>query len=135
MTRRTSKRIAFVGAILASLSLLAGCGDRQSQAEGPVAKKVQVSLSDKGIDMPSSVEAGLTSFAVTNTGKQEHSFGIAGPAGDKVLDKTLKPGESGSLELQLDSGTYRVYCPVDQGRGEGTQLALNVVPGTQGGKG
>ena len=125
-------RIAVLGALLVGLPLLAGCGsDKAAEAVPP--SQVQVSVSDKAIEMPASVPAGKTVFTVTNTGKREHSFGIAGPAGDKVLEKTLQPGESGALELSLETGTYRVYCPVDQGK-EGTQIALVVTPETQGSK-
>lgn len=127
-------RIAVLGAILAGLPLLVGCGGTKQPEVAQQSQKVQVSVSDKNIEMPASLPAGKTLFTVTNTGKREHSFGIAGPAGDKVLEKTLKPGESGALELRLDSGTYRIYCPVDQEKGEGTQIALVVLPETLGSK-
>jgi len=127
-------RIAVLGAILAGLPLLVGCGGAK-QPEVVQAQEVQVKVSDKKIEMPASLPAGKTLFTVTNTGKREHSFGITGPAGDKVLEKTLQPGETGALELRLDSGTYRIYCPVDQGKGVGTQIALVVLPEEQGSKG
>lgn len=122
------------GAILAVLPLLVACGAKKEEAP-PVAQRVQVSLSDSAIEMPPSIPSGKTLFTVTNTGKQEHSFGITGPAGDKVLEKALQPGESGTLELQLDNGTYRVYCPLDQDKAGGTQIALDVHSAPQGSKG
>lgn len=125
-------RIAILGVLLAGLPILAGCGGGKV-AEVVPPSQVQVSVSDKAIEMPASVPAGKTVFTVTNTGKHQHSFGIAGPAGDKTLEKTLQPGESAALELSLETGTYRVYCPVDQGK-DGTQLALVVTPETQGSK-
>jgi hypothetical protein len=67
-------------------------------------------------------------------GTHEHSFGITGPGGDVTLEKALKPGETGSLDRALDSGTYRVYCPADQSHGKPIQMALNVRPDTSGGK-
>jgi hypothetical protein len=122
------------GAMLAVLPLLAACGNKEPEV-APAAQQVQVSVSDRSIEMPPSVSAGKTLFTVTNTGKDEHSFGITGPAGDKVLEKALQPGESGTLELQLDDGTYRVYCPLDQGKAGATQIALDVHSAPQGSKG
>lgn len=136
MFRKGTKRVGLglVGAILAGLPLLVACGGKQPEAQ-QVSQKVQVNLSDKSIEMPPSLPAGLTTFTVTNTGRHDHSFGITGPTGDKMLEKALKPGESGSLELHLDNGTYRIYCPIDQDRGEGTQIALDVRSAPQGSKG
>jgi uncharacterized cupredoxin-like copper-binding protein len=78
--------------------------------------------------MPPSLPSGVTTFQVANSGSGEHSFEISGPSGDQKLDHTLKPGESASLDMVLDSGTYRVFSPVDQG--QSMQIALNVRPET-----
>lgn len=32
------------------------------------------------------------------------------------------------LDIVLDAGTYRVYCPVDESHGKPLQLALHVTP-------
>lgn len=71
---------------------------------------------------------GATTFEVTNAGSHEHSFGITGPAGDMLLEEPLKPGETATLDMNLEEGTYRVYCPVDERHGKSMQLALHVVP-------
>jgi uncharacterized cupredoxin-like copper-binding protein len=101
-----------------------GCGGKPVTQQKT--QTVQVQITDQGIQMPPSLPAGATTFEVSNTGSSEHSFGIAGPAGDKKLEEPLKPGESASLDVFLDSGSYRVYSPVDQG--VGMQIALNVLP-------
>ena len=72
---------------------------------------------------------GAARLEITNAGSHEHSFGITGPVGEITLEKPLKPGETASLdEMYLDTGTYRVYCPVDEAHGKSMQLALNVRP-------
>jgi uncharacterized cupredoxin-like copper-binding protein len=113
--------------LLAGLPLLTGCVGGNS--EGPEVQTVQVRVTDTGIEMPNPLPTGAAKFEITNAGSHEHSFGITGPAGDITLEKPLKPGETASLdEMFLDTGTYRVYCPVDEKHGESMQIALNVRP-------
>ena len=111
-------------ALLAGLPFLTACGGSKPVAQG--AQTVQVQITDQGISMPASLPAGVTTFKVTNSGSSQHSFGLTGPAGEKKLEEPLKPGESASLDVVLDSGTYRVYSPVDPAQGA-MQMALNVV--------
>lgn len=116
-------------ALLATLPLLTGCVGGNS--EGPEVQTVQVRLTDTGIEMPNPLPTGAAKFEITNAGTHDHSFGITGPAGDITLEKPLKPGETASLdEMFLDTGTYRVYSPVDEKHGEPMQIALNVRPDT-----
>src|SRR5687768_5355351 len=42
----------------------------------PDARKVQVSITDQGVQMPASLRAGKTAFIVKNNGKQKHNFEI-----------------------------------------------------------
>jgi predicted component of type VI protein secretion system len=117
--------VLLFAALLACLPFVVACGDSSNAAQDRV---VQVNVTDQELQMPESLPTGATTFQVTNAGNHEHSFGIVGPAGDKTLDKTLKPGESATLDIVLDAGTYRVYCPVDESHGKPLQLALHVVP-------
>jgi uncharacterized cupredoxin-like copper-binding protein len=113
--------------LLAGLPFFAACVG--GNADGPEAQLVQVRVTDTGIEMPNPLPTGAAKFEITNAGSHEHSFGITGPAGDITLEKPLKPGETASLdEMFLDTGTYRVYCPVDEKHGESMQIALNVRP-------
>ena len=121
-------------ALLAGLPFFVACGGHDD-AEPQQAKVVDVRVTDHDLEMTASLPTGLTTFQITNTGTHEHSFGITGPSGDKSLEAPLKPGETASLEMVLDTGTYRVYCPVDQNRGHTMQVALNVHPDIQGSTG
>jgi Cupredoxin-like domain len=135
MTRNGSKQMSaalLCATLLVGLPLFTACGGDKTEA--PEIQTVQVGVTDQQLQMPESLPTGPTKFEVTNKGTHEHSFGITGPAGDQKLEQTLKPGESASLELYLDTGTYRVFCPVDESNGHAVQMALNVLPQTEGGK-
>ena len=111
MRRNESKPIGaalLCAALLAGLPFLSACG---SKTPGPEAQMVQVQLTDQGIMMPGSLPAGETTFNVVNSGSSEHSFGLAGPAGEKKLEEPLKPGESATLDVVLDSGTIGSTAP------------------------
>jgi uncharacterized cupredoxin-like copper-binding protein len=127
MRRNGSKQTGaalLCAALLAGLPFLIACGGTAEQE----IQAVQVRITDHGIEMPPSLPTGATTFEVTNAGSSAHSFALAGPAGDAKLEAPLKPGETGTLEVVLDTGTYRVYCPVEQGHGDSMQVALNVRP-------
>jgi uncharacterized cupredoxin-like copper-binding protein len=129
MTRHESKRISaalLCAALLAGLPFFVACGGDSIEEE---AQTVQVRITDNRIEMPNPLPTGATQFEITNAGSHDHSFGITGPVGEITLEKPLKPGETASMEAMfLDTGTYRVYCPVDESHGESMQLALNVRP-------
>jgi plastocyanin len=91
-------------------------------ASAPVA----VSLSEFAIDMPDSLPAGPTTLQVTNDGTIEHSFEIEGQGLEEELDHHLQPGETLTLQVDLAPGTYEVYCPVDDHRGEGMERDVTV---------
>lgn len=74
-------------------------------------RTVEVKITDAAIEMPISVPAGTTTFTVTNTGTAEHDFRIEGVGVDKKLGVGLKPGESGTLQVELTPGSYKVTCP------------------------
>jgi hypothetical protein len=131
MTRHyRSNRISaalLCAALLAGLPFFVACIG--GNADGPEAQTVQVRITDNRIEMPNPLPTGAAKFEITNAGSHDHSFGITGPVGEITLEKPLKPGETASLdEMFLDTGTYRVYCPVDEKHGEPMQIALNVRP-------
>ncbi|HKH48748.1 MAG TPA: cupredoxin domain-containing protein [Thermoanaerobaculia bacterium] len=112
-------------ALLTGVPFLTACGGDHSDAK-QANQVIEVHVTDHQLEMPTSLPTGPTTFKVVNTGTHEHSFQITGPAGDQKLETALKPGETGSIELYLDTGTYRVFCPVDQNQGHSMQIALNV---------
>jgi len=87
---------------------------------------VDVKLTEYKIEMPALIGAGATTFNVTNTGKETHGFEIEGSGIEKALKPRLKRGESGSLQVDLKPGTYKVYCPVFGHQRHGMSLDLTV---------
>jgi uncharacterized cupredoxin-like copper-binding protein len=105
-----------------------GSADTKTAATVPDSAKgsVEVKLSEYKIEMSASVGAGTTTFNVTNTGKETHGFEIEGNGIEKALKPRLKKGESGSLQVDLKPGTYKVYCPVLGHKRHGMSLDLTV---------
>jgi uncharacterized cupredoxin-like copper-binding protein len=104
-------------------------------AETPVAddageetQVVDVSLTEWSIEMPDTLAAGPITFNITNNGSVQHNLEIEGNGVEEKLDANLAPGESGTLEVTLEAGTYEVYCPVGDGshREQGMELELTV---------
>jgi uncharacterized cupredoxin-like copper-binding protein len=89
--------------------------------------EVEVRLFERTIEMPASLPEGRVTFVVTNDGEAEHGFEIEGRGMKAELEAPLAPGETGSLEVELAAGTYTVYCPVEDHRGQGMDLRLRVV--------
>ena len=124
--RNKLSAVLLCAALLAGLPLLVACGGEKEEAEVPT---VQIRITDNRIEMPNPMPTGAVQFEVVNAGTHEHSLGITGPVGEISLEEPLKPGETATLdEMFLDTGTYRVYCPVDEKHGESMQIALNVRP-------
>ena len=89
---------------------------------------ILVTLNEYSIEMPATLPAGLTKFEIRNAGQLPHNFEIEGQGIEKELEEDLAPGASGTLEVDLQPGTYRIYCPVgthDTEHGMTTQLTVN----------
>ena|SRR6202035_1017436 len=103
-------------------------GDTKSAVPAPDTAKgsVEVKLTEYKIGMPASLAAGLTTFKVTNAGEETHGFEVEGNGIEKSLKPRLKKGESGSFQVDLKPGTYKVYCPVHGHKARGMSLDLTV---------
>lgn len=92
----------------------------------PAGGAVEVTLTDHRIDMPSTLPAGPTTFSITNAGKAEHNFEVEGQGIETELAQNLRPGETGTLQVDLRPGTYHVYCPVANHQERGMEMELTV---------
>jgi uncharacterized cupredoxin-like copper-binding protein len=130
-------------ACIAAVAALAfaGCGgDDETTAPPEVSNDVAVSETefamapsnvqpDDGDGGPptSQAKAGKVNFTITNDGEHTHSF-VFNNAGQEIpIDGDLAPGESAELTVDVTSGFYEYYCPIDGHKDQGMQGQLEVV--------
>jgi len=88
--------------------------------------EVEVRLHDRMIEMPSTLPAGETTFAVVNTGAVVHGFEVEGQGIERAIER-IDPGASDALTVTLRPGAYTIHCPVENHRGEGMEAQLRVI--------
>jgi len=92
----------------------------------PDARRVDVTLGEDKIDMPTSLKPGKTAFIVKNAGKQKHNFEVKGNGTDQKFITDLTPEQTKVLHVRLKRGTYSVYCPVGDNQKKGMETSLTV---------
>ena len=90
------------------------------------ARRVNVTLGEYKIDMPTSLKPGKTAFIVKNAGKQKHNFEVKGNGTDQKFITDLTPKQTKVLHVSLKRGTYTVYCPVGENQKKGMETSLTV---------
>jgi len=108
--------------------LAAAAGSRAPQGGPAAAPKVEVEvrLSEYAIAMPRTLAAGATAFVVHNDGLKAHSLKIEGPGVAELLSVPVQPRKTGRLEVTLQTGKYKVYCPIGSHADKGMTTALTV---------
>lgn len=96
------------------------------QAPPPAAPAINVQLTEYAIEMPDTLTAGVHSFTITNAGTMKHNFAIEGPGVTQKLGSDLTRGDSAPMTVNLQKGSYTVYCPVDGHRGKGMTRTITV---------
>ena len=74
----------------------------------------------------SKAKAGKVTFHIVNNGKQTHSFVFNNGGKEIPIDGDLAPGESATLTVDVTSGFYEYYCPLDHHQDKGMQGQLEV---------
>jgi plastocyanin len=82
----------------------------EKQAEGGIVPVVEDEYSVK-LPGGSALGAGPYAFNVVNRGKIEHDLAVEG-AGVDEKTPLIKGGDSAKLEVQLETGRYKLYCTV-----------------------
>jgi|GEM_PF-1182369 len=90
------------------------------------ARKVEVTITDAGVQMPRSLRPGKTAFIVKNSGKQKHNFEIEGENLDKSFWFAIDPKDSKTMQVDLKPGTYEAHCSVDDHAGKEARVKLAV---------
>jgi iron uptake system EfeUOB component EfeO/EfeM len=86
------------------------------------ARRVDVTVTDDRIDMPTHLEPGKTAFVVKNAGKTAQNFEVEGRSVDRKFAAAPNPGQTKVMHVILKRGTYNVYSPGKNGD-QGTQKA------------
>ena len=79
-----------------------------------------------------SFQPGTYTFLTENKGKAPHALTVAGP-GVNSSTSTIEPGQSASLTVTLQAGSYDVYCPVPGHKALGMNTEITVGGGSAGG--
>nr|BAL59339.1 hypothetical conserved protein [Candidatus Acetothermum autotrophicum] len=123
-----SKNLISVLAAVAVV-VLSGCDlFKGQQPYAPTVQEISVVLKDGQI-IPArmTIKAGKVRFVVKNQGTIDHGFEVEGGGIEEEIDP-FSPGQTRSLELELASGTYEVYCQVPGHKELGMKGELIVKP-------
>ena len=142
--RRRLATVLVLGAAALSLAA-AGCGDddddettavtpttTETGATGPTGaagggETVDISETEFALDPDSvDVKAGSVTFNVTNDGEIVHNLEVEGNGVEETLPADLAAGDSGELTVDLEPGTYEMYCPVGNHADEGMTGEITV---------
>jgi hypothetical protein len=77
----------------------------------PDAHRVDVTVTDDRIDMPTHLKPGKTAFVVRNSGGTTQNFEVEGPSVDRKFATAPNPGQTKVMHVVLKRGTYTVYSP------------------------
>jgi uncharacterized cupredoxin-like copper-binding protein len=106
-----------------------GTGTQEAAPEptGPAVATVKLTESEFKIE-PASLQvtkSGVIQFDVKNTGKVTHALEVEGGDVEEETDE-IPAGGSASLEVNLEPGSYELYCPIDGHKDKGMEGDLNV---------
>jgi uncharacterized cupredoxin-like copper-binding protein len=122
---------------LAVLLMLVGCSAPDEGGAGVEAGAgggvpVEVTLTSYEIEVGDSVPAGEVVFELTNDSDHDHGFAITGDGVDRTLVEQVEPGSTSEASIELEPGTYTVWCPIGDHRDRGMEAELTVTEGSDG---
>jgi hypothetical protein len=90
------------------------------------ARRVDVTVSENGIDMPNELKPGKTAFVVKNAGNKAQNFELSGPDVDRTFASAPAPGQTKVLHATLERGTYTVYSTPAKEKKEAATVTVKV---------
>ena len=98
----------------------------EDQASSGGGETIAIAESDFKLD-PADVEAkaGSITFELTNDGASEHNLEVEGNGVEEVSD-TIGAGDSTSFTVDLEPGTYEIYCAIGSHKDLGMEGELTV---------
>jgi len=138
---------AVVGALLWLVSGCAGSGggggggggagggreNAPSDAKESVVKTIQVKETEFKLE-PAKItldKPGTYVLKAVNSGTTIHALEVEGEGIEEETEE-IQPGQSAELKVNLEAGTYEIYCPVDGHAEEGMEGELTVKEGSGG---
>ena len=88
--------------------------------------RVDVTVIDDRIDMPTQLKPGKTAFVVKNAGKTTQNFEVEGGSVDRKFVAAPNPGETKVLHVVLKHGTYTAYSPGKDDNKQTAKVTLRV---------
>jgi len=90
------------------------------------ARRVDVTVSDNRIDMPTQLKPGKTAFVVKNAGKTTQNFEVEGRSVDRKFVAAPNPGQTKVLHVILKRGNYTAYSPGKEGNKRTAEVTIRV---------
>ena len=90
------------------------------------ARRVDVTVTDDRIDMPTQLKPGKTAFVVKNAGKTTQNFEVEGQSVDRKFAAAPNPGQTKVMHVTLKRGTYTVYSPGKEGDKRTAEVTVRV---------
>ena len=90
------------------------------------ARRVDVTITENRIDMPTELRPGKTAFVVKNAGKTPQNFEVERRSVDRKFVAAPNPGQTKVLHVILKRGTYTVYSPGKTGDNGNPKATLHV---------
>ena len=124
-------RLFALAAIVVALPFAAACGSDDGGGGG--GQVIEVTASDFAFDPKDlSADPGEVTFKLTNAGENPHALEIEGEGVEEESD-TINAGDSTELTVDLEEGTYEIYCPVGDHKDRGMVGTLTVGSGAASG--
>jgi plastocyanin len=94
----------------------------------PASNQVTVQMTEFHLALPQqSFTPGTYTFVAVNAGQTVHAIEIDGPGvSDQRTPGDVRPGQSASLTVTLQPGSYELYCPVDGHKSKGMDTHFTV---------
>ncbi len=97
-----------------------------SSGEGGGGESLTISETEFALDPADpTVAAGEVTITAVNDGATVHNLEVEGNGVEEITDD-LDPGQSGELKLDLEAGTYEIYCAIGDHAAQGMEGELTV---------
>jgi plastocyanin len=104
--RNMWRRLVLLALALAFVSGLAACEGSEEQPT----RAMTVIGTEMAFDAPGRVPAGTYVVTFENAGVLHHELAFRDPSGEVVARRSIGPGETAVLEVDLTPGTWELAC-------------------------